>query len=283
MNNEPIYYLNGRFLKKSQAKISVCDLGILRGYGIFDYIVTYKGGKPFLLRKHVERLFRSAKIIGINLPWSVSKIESLINKTIQKNINGKEKGVRVVITGGESKDGITPANKPSLIILVEDKKTYPTIYYKRGTKVITYEYNREYPLAKSLNYIQAVKAKTIAKRKNAVEAIYVSKEKNKVFEGTQSNLFLIKNTKVITPDDETLPGITRELVIKLCKKFFKVEVRWVKINELYNADEIFLASSTKEIMPVVKVDKKQIGSSKPGDITNKIIHEFQKFVERGNW
>lgn len=283
MNKEPIYYLNGRFLKKSRAKISVCDLGLLRGYGAFDYIVTYKKGKPFFLRKHIRRLFRSAKIIGIEPPWRPYEIESLINKTIQKNKNGKEKGVRIVITGEESIDGITPGDRPSLIIIVEDKKTYPLSYYKKGAKAITYEYKREYPVAKSLNYIQAVRAKEIAKRKNAVEAIYISKTKDQVFEGTQSNLFLVKDGKIITPNDETLPGITRELVIKLCKKFFKIEVRRVKIDELYNADEIFLVSSTKEIMPVVKVDKKRIGNAKPGDITKKIIREFQKFVQEGNW
>ncbi|KKQ97333.1 MAG: Branched-chain amino acid aminotransferase/4-amino-4-deoxychorismate lyase [Candidatus Woesebacteria bacterium GW2011_GWB1_39_12] len=280
---EPIYYLNGKFVAKSKAKISLWDLGFLRGYGVFDYIVTYKGGKPFLLKKHLKRLNNSAKIIGLKIPWSSNTLEKLIVKTLFKNKNGKEKIIRIIVTGGETMDGISLGSKPTLAIMVYDRKRYPASLYKRGVNVITFNYNRESPQAKSLNYIQAVKAMNIAKKKKAAEAVYVYKNLDKVYEGTQSSLFIIKKGTIFTPDGETLPGITRELINNICKKFYPTFMKEVKIDELFNADEVFLSASNKEILPVVKVDNKVIGNGKPGDITKQIMSEFRKFVESGRW
>lgn len=282
-NRQPIYFLNGKFVTKSKASISLWDLGLLRGYGVFDFIVTYKGGKPFLLKKHLNRLAHSAKLIGLKIPWSLQELEKLVIETVSKNKNGKEKIIRVIITGGESIDGISLGTRPTLAIVVYDRKQYPTSYYKKGVKVITFEHNREFPRAKSLNYIQAVKAILLARSKNAIEAIYFSKNPDIVYEGTQSNLFLIKNRKIATSDGETLPGITRELVIKICKKLYPTKMREVEINELYNADEIFITASNKEVMPVVKVDSKIIGNGKPGPITRKVMEKYQKFIFEGNW
>lgn len=280
---EPIYYLNGKFVPKSKAAISLWDLGLLRGYGVFDYIVTYKGGKPFMLHKHLLRLRNSAKLIGLKIPWKLQQLKKLVKKTIIKNKNGREKAIRIIVTGGVSKDGISLGNKPTLAIIIYDRNFYPKILYKRGVKVITYNHNRESPQAKSLNYIQAVKAISLAKKKNATEAIYVYKKLNKVYEGTQSSLFLVKNGKIFTPDGETLPGITRDLIMNICKKLYPITMRDVKIRELFDADELFLSASNKEIMPIVKVDEKVIGDGKPGEITKKIMLEFRKFVEKGRW
>ncbi|KKQ51208.1 hypothetical protein A2865_01670 [Candidatus Woesebacteria bacterium RIFCSPHIGHO2_01_FULL_39_17] len=283
MSKEPIYYLNGKFVPKSKARISLWDLGLLRGYGVFDYIVTYKGGKPFLLKKHLKRLNNSAKLIGLKLPWISRDLEKLVKITVKKNKNGKEKIIRIIVTGGETTDGISLGPKPTLAIIVYDRKRYPASLYKKGVNVITFDYNRESPQAKSLNYIQAVKAMMMAKKKRAIEAIYIYKKLDKVYEGTQSSLFLVKKGKILTPDGETLPGITRELIINLSKKLYPTFMKAVKIGELFNADEVFLSASNKEILPVVKVDNKIIGDGKPGEITKKVMSEFRKFVESGKW
>lgn len=280
---EPIYYLNGKFVPKSKAKISVWDLGLLRGYGVFDYIVTYNNGRPFLLNKHLKRLQNSARLIGLKMPYKLAQLKTLVLKTVQKNNNGKEKVIRIVLTGGESKDAISLGIKPTLAIIVYDRNFYPALSYKNGINVITFDHNREAPQAKSLNYIQAVKAMSLTKKKKATEAIYIFKKLDKVYEGTQSNLFLIKGGEITTPDGETLPGITRELVMKMCMKILPTLMREVKIQELFNADEIFITASNKEIIPVVKVDKTIIGNGKPGPITKKLIEEYRKFVEAGNW
>ena len=281
--NEPIYYLNGKFIAKSRTKISVGDLGFVRGYGVFDYIVTYKDGLPFLIKKHLQRLFTSAKLIGLKIPWTLPELEKLINKTIAKNKNGKEKVIRIIITGGESENTIRLGRKPTIVITVNDRKTFPTSFYENGVKAVTYDYNRESPQAKSLNYIHAVKAMDLARKKGALESIYIHKALNKVYEGTQSNLFLIKGNQIITPDGDTLPGITRELSLNICKKLYSTKMREVKIRELYEADELFLSASNKEIMPVVNVDNKIIGNGKPGAVTKIIMSEFRKFIEKGRW
>ncbi|OGM20892.1 hypothetical protein A2714_00530 [Candidatus Woesebacteria bacterium RIFCSPHIGHO2_01_FULL_38_9] len=280
---EPICYLNGKFVRKSEAKISLWDLGLLRGYGVFDFIVTYKGGKPFLLNKHLKRLINSANLIGLTIPWKLQDLEKKVIATVAKNKNNKEKVVRIVITGGETKDGISIGRKPTLAILVQARHFYPDSIYKKGIKVITYEHNREVPQAKSLNYTQAVKAVSVAKKNKASEAIYVYKKLNKVYEGTQSSLFLVRKKEIVTPDGETLPGITRELILSICKKLYPTSMREVTIKELLNADELFISASNKEIQPVVKVDNKVIGKGVPGEVTKKIMAEFRKFVNSGRW
>jgi len=281
--SEPIYYVNGKYIPKNEAKISVSDLGLLRGYGVFDFLVTYNGGRPFLIKRHLKRLYNSAKLIGLEIPYKTSFIEKLIIKTINKNKNGKEKGIRIIITGGESENAISLGKKPTIVISLNDRKRFPESLYKKGAKVVTFDFNRESPQAKSLNYIQAVKANILARKKDAIESVYIHKKNNKVFEGTTSNLFLIKNEKIITPDGETLPGITRELVMSMCKKLYPTKMREVKINELYHADELFLSASNKEILPVVKVDNTVIGNGKPGEVTKKIMAEFRKFIDQGRW
>ena len=282
-SKEPIFYLNGKFLPKSKTAISVNDLGFLRGYGVFDFVVTYKNGRPFLIKKHIKRLYNSASLIGLKIPFSSQKLEELLGQTIYKNKNGKEKAIRIVITGGESENAISLGEKPTILITVTDRNRYPSMWYKNGVKVITFDYNRESPQAKSLNYIQAVKAVNLAKNKGAVEAIYIHKKLDKVYEGTQSNLFLIKNNKIFTPDGETLPGITRELVINLCKKLYPTYMREIKIKELFTTDEVFLSASNKEVMPVIMIDDKVVGNGKPGEITKKIMSEFRKFIDSGKW
>jgi len=281
--SQPIYYVNGKYLPKNEAKINVDDLGLLRGYGVFDYLVTYQGGRPFLIKKHIKRLYNSARLIDLRISYKPSFIEKLVIRTINKNKNGEEKAVRIVITGGESENAISPAKKSTIIISVNTRKMFSESFYKNGATVITFDFKRESPQTKSLNYIQAVKANALAKIKGAVEAIYVDKENNKLFEGTTSNVFLVKNRKIVTPDGQTLPGITREMVMKICRKFYPTTMRDVEIKELLSADEIFLSSSNKEIMPVVKVDNKIIGNGVPGEITNKIRSEFRKFIDQGNW
>ncbi len=282
-SKEPIFYLNGKFVPKSKAIVSVYDLGWVRGYGVFDYIITYDGGKPFMMMNHLNRLKRSAELIGLKLPFTQERLQQIIVRVLKKNRNGKEKSIRIVVTGGVSENTLTVPKKPTLAILVNDRKPYPIDFYKKGIKVIIYDYNRESPQAKSLNYIHGVKAMNLAAREDAYEAIYVNKKADRVYEATTSNLFLVKNKKVVTPNGDTLPGITRELIIKISSKFFPTQVREVKIKELYDANELFITASNKEIMPVVKVDNKVIGKGIPGEVTKKIMSEFRKFVDSGNW
>jgi branched-chain amino acid aminotransferase len=276
---KPIHYLNGKFLTADKAKVSIFDLGILRGYGIFDYFVTYDG-QPFLLDKHINRFFNSGKIIGLTIPYTKNQIKKIILKTLLKNKNGHEKSVRIVMTGGVSVDAITPSPEPTFAVLVDDRHFIDKKIYQNGAKVITIDAFRETPQAKSINYTIAVKATLDAKNAGAIEAIYVSKSANKIYEGTTSNLFIVKKGIVSTVINETLPGITRELVFEICKiNNFVLKTRDIKISELYDADEVFICASNKEVLPVVRVDHKKIGDGKPGKITKEIMRLYREYVK----
>ena len=148
--SEPICYVNGKFLPKSQAVISVFDLGLLRGFGVFDFTRTYNR-IPFKLQDHLERLRKSASIIDLDFPWDTKELISIISETLSRNPRG-EKGIRIILTGGEGPDSLTPGDEPTLIILITPEIKYPQEYFTEGVKVITFSGKREIPDAKTSFY-----------------------------------------------------------------------------------------------------------------------------------
>ena len=277
MKIEPIYFINGKFVKKSKATISVIDLGLVRGYGVFDFLITYNL-EPFLLSKHLQRLATSAKLLEISYLWNNRKLEEIIKSLISKNSRLGDLQIRIILTGGESNDGVTPLGKPSLIITADKKHVYPESFYTKGVRVITVESGRIFPEAKTLNYIQAIKAMRTAEKARAIEAIYVNN--NIVLEGTRSNIFIIKNNKIITPNSGIFAGLARETAISICKSTFEFEEMQITTKELYTADEVFITSTLKQIMPVVNVDNKKIGSGKVGEITKKLIFRYKSLTSQ---
>lgn len=276
--SEPIYFINGRYLPKSRAKLSILDLGWLRGYGVFDYLVTYDH-KPFLLEKHVQRLIKSAELIDLNLPWNKKELERIITNTLNRNLNGKEKSIRIIITGGLTKDALSSSGKPTLAVVVDNRKKYPLKSYTNGVKVILVDNSRHNPQAKSLDYIQAVRANIKAKNCGATEAIYINKKENRVYEGSTSNIFIVKNGSIFTPNPKVLQGVTREIIIHICKKLHPLRVGHVNINQLKSADEIFITATNKEVLPIVKLDKHKVAKGKVGPITKNIMKSYKKFID----
>lgn len=276
-----IFYINGKFIAEDKAKIPVMDLGILRGYGVFDFLRTYNR-QPFFLEEHIKRLFSSAKIIGLDLPWLEKEIKRLVLLALDKNKFLKEANIRILVTGGKTKDSITPFGKPTLLILVTPAIIYPEDFYKKGIKIITVGITRAIPRAKSLTYIPGILALKEAKKKKAVEAIYVN-EDNNILEGTTTNIFFFKNNILITPKDAILLGITRQIILNLAKKRFKIEERKVKYQELKQMDECFITASNKEIMPVIKIDNITVGNGEVGKNTKIIIKLFREFIKGGLW
>lgn len=277
MAAEAVYYVNGRFVPVNEAFVSVRDLGILRGYGCFDYFRTYNG-VPVTLTRNIQRLRNSCTIIGLELPWSDSELASIINQTLERNRSpsNTEYDVRVVATGGTSSSNIIPDGKPTLVVMVQPLKPLPTELVSRGCKVITVELPRLFPNAKTTNYIPAIIAQKRALKENALEAIYLLN--NNVQEGTTSNVFMFfGNTLVTTPQQDILPGITRDIVIQLAKKNFSIEVRSVSKQEFLKADEVFLTAANKRIVPVVKVDDTTIGQGIPGRNTRVLMNLFDEF------
>lgn len=269
------HYLNSKWVKKENLKISAFDLAVTRGFGVFEFLRTYKR-KPFFLNDHLERFFYSAKLVNLKIPKTKKEIEKIVFKGIEKN-PGSELNIKIILTGGETIDGITPIGKHVFIVAFTPIVNYPKEFYQKGVKVITIKSNRFLPTVKSLNYTQAVLAMMKAKKMGAEEVLYVDK-KGKITEATRSNFFAVIDEKIVTPNTEILYGITRKIIFELTKKlkipFFK---RPLFISEIKNFDEAFITSTTKEIMPVVKIDNKKIGNGKVGGITKKLIKEFNTF------
>lgn len=272
---EPIYYLNGKFVKKGQAKISVYDMGFLRSYGVVDFLITY-GGKPFRLKAHLDRFYNSAELIDLKIPWKKEKLKKLVLETLTKN-KFKESSIWLIATGGLGPTSMIPAKTPTLAILVDPYKPYPKECYQKGVKIITFKGHRLVPQAKSMIYTLAIQVLSQAYKKGAVEALYVIG--GKVTECMTSNFFIFKNNKLLTArDTDVLLGITRQVVLEISKGHFPIKKTDLSLFQVLKADEAFLTASNKEIMPVVKIDNHQIGEGKVGENTKKLMKLFKQLV-----
>lgn len=269
-----IYYLNGKFIEQSKALVKVNELGLLRGYGIFDYFRTYDK-IPFHLEDHLGRFFESASSFNLQPPLSVKEIEKIVLELIKRNRNFQELGFRVILTGGETLDGKT-AVKPTFLIMVAKPSFFPKEFYLNGVKILSFDYHREFPETKTTNYLLAVSQWHNVLRKKAVEILYVWQ--GKVSEASTANFFMVKNKTLFTPQADVLKGVTRKLVIKLAKENkIKVIEKDIFLKEVLKADECFITATDKEIMPVVKIDNRIIGNGRPGEQTKKLMTFFRKF------
>ncbi len=271
------YYIDGDFVDDEQAQISVKDLTVLRGFGIFDFLITYNK-RPFYLKEHVQRFENSARKIGLKLGHTNEEIVDIVNKTIEKNSHHKESSIRIIYTGGVSPDGVTPQGNGILMVMVTPKHNLPDWWYEDGAKIVTVNIERFIPASKSTNYLTAVFAQQQAREQDGIEAVYVDKE-NRVLEGTASTFFAFKDKTLITPPDSILLGITREVVINLVKGLYNLEMRHIDKSELENMDEVFISASNKEIVPIIKINDMIVGSGKPGDKTRHIMRLFKEYTD----
>jgi len=268
-----IYYLNGHFIPQEKAKISVRDIGLLRSYGVFDFLRTYNH-QPFLWLEHFQRLKKSASAIGLKLPFNQKEFHSLLIQLIDKN-HQSEIAIRTLITGGVGLNSVTPAKTPTVCLMAEPIIVYPRKYYTQGAKVITLDHLREFPQAKTLNYTLAIYAQSQAKNQAAPEALYVSDKH--ILEGTTSNFFAVKNNLLLTPKNNILLGITRNFVIQLARdSHIKVLEADIKLSQIPQFQEAFITSTSKEIMPIIKINNQSIGSDKIGPVTKKLMTIFHQ-------
>ncbi|MGA7277367.1 MAG: aminotransferase class IV [Desulfocapsaceae bacterium] len=270
-----IYYVDGDFVEEQAAKLPLSDLIILRGYGVFDFLRTY-GGRPFHLEDHIKRLQNSARLIGLACPWSSSEIIDITLQTIARN-DYPEANIRLLITGGDSEDSISPGQQPRLVVTVGPVKRFPEQWYRDGVKIITARLNRYIPGAKSIDYIRAIVTLNDARAVGAVESVYVDIDDH-VLEGTTSNLFAVIGGRLVTPAEDILPGITRDVILELVKEDFQVELRNLARAELLQAEEIFLASSNKEVLPVSQVDDQPLAPV-PGPVTGRVLELFRAYTD----
>ncbi|RPI17376.1 MAG: amino acid aminotransferase [Ignavibacteriae bacterium] len=273
-----VYFVDDKYVNKENAFIHVNDIGLLRGYAVFDYLKTYFG-KPFRLSDHIERLQNSARYIGLSIPYSNDEIKNICNELLNKN-NFAESNIRIVVTGGVGTDSKSKGN-PVLIVTCEPRILMNPEYYTDGIKLKTVEGSREISLSKTCNYIRAIDYLDEYRKLGFSEVLYV--QNNKVLECTSSNAFLIKDNTIITPDTGVLMGITRKVIFEICEKFMSIETREVELDELLNADEVFISSTEREIMPVIMIDDKEISGGKVGEKTKRIHKEFIEYVKSLVW
>ncbi len=270
------YYIDGEFVPEDKAALSVKDITVLRGYGVFDFLLTYNR-RPFRLKQHVARLENSAREIGLTLNHSNSQICDIVMETLDKNPHHRESNVRMVYTGGISPDGVTPQGNGILMVLVTPKHELPEWWYTDGVKLITVDMDRFIPTAKSLNYLSAVFAQQKARKEGAVEAIYKN-QAGQLLEGTTTNIFCFKGNTVITPPDRILPGVTRGAVIELLEGTYDIALDHIPLTELHHMDEVFITASNKEIVPVIQVDDLVIRDKKPGDKTKALLAAWKAYT-----
>ena len=280
MDKQALWYVGGQWVHPDGAVISINDVAVLRGYSAFEALRTYNR-RPFHLDKHLTRLYRSAELIELEIPWSRESLAAIIREVIERNTY-KHAAIRILVTGGESEDSILPTGKPTLAVLITALGERDMERFAQGYRLITTRLQRTEPDAKTTNYVVAIRALKEAARRNASDALYVD-EQGHVLEATRSNFFIFRGDTLITPGAGVLKGITRNVVLDLAMERFPIEERPILLDELALADEAFITSSSKEIMPVVQIDELKIGKGLPGRRTYELEQRFIEMIEQGDF
>ncbi|MDZ4226926.1 MAG: aminotransferase class IV [Patescibacteria group bacterium] len=277
---EAVHFLNGELVSEGALKVSVRDLGFARGYAVFDFLITYPTHRPFMLGRHIDRLFNSAALIGLALPWSKEDIHGFVMQTLSANSGGGEKAIKITLSGGIS-SSLAPENDPTIVIVVDPKHDFPAAYYEKGVGIITEKFTRYIPSAKSYNYIVGVRQMLRAEKAGAVEPVYY--DDTQVFEGATCNVFALIGGKLLTPKTNILRGITRGVLLSVLELGVPVEEADFSIDALRAADEVFLTASNKEVMPVTAIDGTPVGSGKVGEAAKEAMRQFREYTLSDEW
>ncbi|MEX1029623.1 MAG: branched-chain-amino-acid transaminase [Paenibacillaceae bacterium] len=280
-------YLNGDFVTKENAKVSVYDHGFLYGDGIFEGIRIYNGN-IFKCKEHLDRLYDSAKSIMLNIPLTYDEMQEALVESVRRNElhNGY---IRLVVSRGPGDLGLDPRRSPkaNVIIIVEQLAIYSADAYIDGLKIVSVSTRRNVPDAlnpkiKSLNYLNNILVKIQANLAGVGEALMLNAQ-GYVAEGSGDNIFIIKKGVLITPPCYigALEGITREAIMVIARREgYTVKEEPFTLHDVYIADEVFLTGTAAEVIAVREVDARIIGSGKAGPITTHLLQEFRKIVDQ---
>ncbi len=281
---EEIVYLNGSLLPLSQARLSPLDWGFLYGYGLFETMRAYSG-HIFQLERHLARLSRAAKFLGIDLESDIPNLEKAIYDTLQAN-QLSDARIRITLSSGEGAPIPDWLNheKTTLLIIARSYTPYPSEVYEQGFRAIVslIRRNTQSPASvmKSLNYLDNLLARREAKLAGAAEAILLN-EQGLLAEGSTSNIFLVSGSNLLTPskDSGILPGITREIVLELAPSLvLKTMERKIAVEALQQADEAFLTNSLIEIMPLTQLGGQKIGLGRAGAVTRQLMAAYKELL-----
>lgn len=265
-------FLNDQFVEQEKATLHISDLAIQRGYGVFDFF-RLRDGRLLYVEDHLQRLMQSAEIMHLQRPYTVQQMHQILRELVAKN-NLPTAGIRIILTGGYSPDAYEPATPNFLII--QSRLQFDDTPFPKSVRIITHEFVRDLAEAKTINYSMGIWLQPKIREHQAHDVLY--HQKGIVSEFPRCNFFLVtKENQIITPKHNALKGITRKRVLELRSQGFDVQESVVTINDIAQAKEAFLTSSTKRIQAVVEMDGQKIGDGTPGSITTALLkHLIEK-------
>ena len=264
------YDINGEIVDAKGATIPINDLGLLRGYGIFDYFL-FEEFYPFFFNDYLDRFYRTANMLDLEVPIGKEELKKRVLRLIEAN-EQEEGGMRVLLTGGTALDSYT-SSVPSMAILQYPMPRYANEIYENGAKLLSFNHQRSIPEAKTTNYLASISIQKKLKAQGALDVLYHNN--GWLRESSRANVFFLdSNRQLITPDSEVLGGITRKHLIQLAKEKLAVEVRPVHLDELETFEEVYLTSSIRDIMPISQIDDIRYAAGKNGPFFQELRSMF---------
>lgn len=265
-------YLNGSIMPAEEAAISPFDVGLLRGYAVFDLLQTING-KPFMLAEHLLRFRNSAKTLGLSVPLSDEAITAVIVDLLDRNGHA-EATVRLVLTGGASPDGMhyDPAT-PTFFIVTHEMFDVPESVYRTGAKLLAVEHRREFPEAKTTNYLTWLKNHQRIEEEDALDLLF--HDRGVISEAATASVYVVRDGKILAPKDGVLWGTVGRYVLDLARDTYEVVNCDVTLDDALSADECFLTSSVRGVVPIVRIDEHSVGDGRVGPVTRRLMGLFR--------
>lgn len=263
-------YFNGEWKDVKDLYVHVTDLGLQRAYGVFDYLKEVKGEIPWL-DDYLERFFRSLELSDIQIEPKYEELRKLVVELITKN-GFYYSGIKLLATGGFSEDGYSVPDKANLFILNMKGKPVDRTVYKTGVNLILDEFVRPNPEVKSIQYYNSAKWHRKLKEFDAIDVLYHSS--GFISETSRANFYLVKGDQILTASDGVLPGVTRKNFLATFTDKYDIQLIDLPFEELFKADEAFITSTTKGVVPVIRIENHLIGDGKVGELTSKLISAF---------
>jgi len=265
-------YINGEIVLESEAKLLVSDLAVQRGYGIFDFLKTVNG-KPIFIEDYFNRFYNSANEMHLDIGLDRSELLKVISLLLEKN-NIANASLKLILTGGYSEDGYQIA-KPNLVI-VQAPFEYDKSSFNKGLNLLSHNFQRQLATVKTIDYLQAIRLQPLLKLKQADDLLYHNN--GVVRECPRANIFIVKDSEVLTPSTDILRGITRSKILSIKLDGVNIKEQDFTLDAIANADEAFISSSTKNILPVLSLDGKPIGNGKPGKTTSALSEKLLEMI-----
>lgn len=281
-----IIYLDGEYVPEEHAVVSVFDHGYLYGDGVFEGIRAYHN-RVFKLQEHLVRLYESARSVMLEIPMSIDEMQEVVLETLRRN-NLRDAYIRLVVSRGKGDLGLDPKKcpRPTVVCIAASINLYPDELYTKGLEIVTAATRRNLtealnPRVKSLNYMNNILAKIEGAMAGCEETLMLNAE-GYVCEATGDNVFIVRKGELITPPPfvGVLEGVTRNTVMELARdKGLKVSEKVFGRHDVYTAEECFLSGTAAELIPVVKVDGRPIGSGRPGEVTWSLIRAYREVTK----